>query len=601
VRASDESPLEVALEQRLAAGPVLLVLDNFEQVLDAARDVARLLKRIPHLKVLVTSRAVLRVRGECEFTLEPFPIPEGGPSDLGDEPAVRLFVERAHAVRPDLELGGAQLAIVTEICARLDGLPLAIELAAARVRLLSLDGLLQRLADRFALLSGGPRDLPDRQRTLRDTIDWSFQMLDEEEQSVFTSLGVFVGGRTLEAAEAVCNSDGTYDVLSAIASLVENSLLRRVETPDGESRFTMLESIHEFAREQLAASGRAAEVHRRHADYFRAFAEKAAARFRGPDGSAWIRRMVDEHGNIRAALSWARANEPRLLLPLIAAVAPFWMVHGDLGEALDWTQAGLASGEGDAHRRAEVMLHQAEIHWGLGRRDQAAEAYEECRKLYEELADEAGLDLALRGEARIALDIGDYERARDVYETSLRLRRKMGWTQGAAETLNNLGLVASLRGDHAGAVRLLEESVSLFSELEDRQGVARGALNLAVSLQALGEFDRAERLGKESLRTWWELEGKWDVADCLEALGEIAVDRHDLRKGMILLEAADRLRDDIAAPRAPYDEEAFVAARERARSGLGDESEDVALTARAMPLERVIDLALSSSDGSARP
>ena len=593
IRGGDGKPPDEALVEMLTSTPTLLVLDNLEQVLDAAPDIAQLLAKIQHLKVVVTSRAVLRLRGEREFVVRPLPVPDakaGG--DLVAYPAVRLFVDRARAVQPDLEPTPDQLAIVAEICRRLDGLPLAIELASARVRVLSLTSILERLVDRFALLGGGTRDLPDRQRTLRDTIDWSYQLLDEEEQAVFAQLAVFVGGRTLEAVEEVCNPDGDRDILGAITSFVEKSLLRREDGSGGEIRFTMLESIRAFALERLEAADEFPELRRRHANYFLRFAETASSQLRGPHGADWIRRMTEEDDNMRAALTWSQENDATLLLRFVALLAPFWIVNGNLGEGLAWTERALDGGQGDARLRAEVMRRQGEICWGMGQRDRASAVYEECQKLYEELGDEEGLDLTLRGIGRIALDVGDYAIARELYESSLKLQRKLGRTRNAAETLNNLGVVASLSGDHAAAMPLFEECASLFRELDDQQGIARADLNLSVTLRALGDLEQAEEYGKRSLKMWRDLGGKWDIADCLEALGSIAIDQNDARTGLVLLGAAEQLRIDIGAPRAPFDEELLMTAKNRAREQLGSAADGLLRSGRDIGLERAIDMAL---------
>lgn len=584
--------VEDAVIEAIGSSPTLLLLDNFEQVLTAAPEIARLLERASDLKVIVTSRSVLRVRGECEYMLAPLSFPDDEKKhDAAEYPAVRLFVDRVRAARPDFEPADDDLALAAAICRRLDGLPLAIELAAARVRVLSLTSLLARLTDRFAILGGGARDAPDRQQTLSATIDWSYQLLDEEEQKVFARLGVFVGGGTLKAAEETCDPDGVYDVLGVITSLVEKSLMRREDGVAGKARFTMLESIHDFALRQLERNGELDELRARHAAYFAGFAQMAAAQMRGPQGTRWVGRLAEEHGNMRSALRWANDADPSVLQRLVSALGHFWMAHGDLAEGLLWTERALKH-QVDPSFHVDLLLHRAELLWGLGRREEAATVYQECRRWSEENDDQRGIDLALRGAGRIALDVGDYERARKIYETSLAHRRKLGWTQGTAETLNNLGLVASLSGDDEAAVPLLEECSSLFREIDDQQGIARAALNLSISLHRLGKLDEAENQGKESLRVWHALDGKWDITDCLEALAMIAVDRDDPRKALTLMGAAEQLRRDIAAPRAPFDEEPLTRTIARARAQLDSEAEEILLAASTMPLDDAIEVAL---------
>jgi predicted ATPase len=589
LKATEDDDLEDVLIARLRTERVLLVLDNFEQVLGAATDLARLLQGAPNLQVVVTSRAALRLRGECEWTLSPLAVPdETSSGDLADYAAVTLFVDRARSVRPAFEPDEEELTAIAEVCRRLDGLPLAIELAAARIRILSPGDLLGRLRDRFAVLGHGSRDLPARQRTLHAAIDWSYQLLEEDEKTVFARLSVFVAGRTLRATEEVCDPEGALDVLGCITSLVEKSLLRRADGAAGKSRFTMLESVHDFALEELRARGELEIFRSRHAHYFLAFSEMAVPRLRGSQGQRWLRRLAEEQDNIRAALAWANENEPELLVKFVATLPHFWMVHGDLAEAMEWTGRALEEQHTEMSQRIDIVLHRGEIAWGLGQRERAMQLYEEARRLAGELGDEECLDLALRGAGRIAMDLGEHARARDIYERSLELRRKKDWTQGIAETLNNLGLVESLSGDDAAAVPLLEECRALFERLEDQQGVARAALNLAVSLQALGRLEEAEEQGKEGLRLWHALDGRWDVADCLEVLAAIAIDRGRSRDGLVLIGAAERLRSEIGAARAPFDEARVDAALRRARLALPEAAERALEAGRGMGLEEAV-------------
>jgi predicted ATPase len=285
-----------------------LMVDNFEQVLEAVPIVTELLSGAPNLKVLATSRIPLRLYGEHEYSVPPLalPDPERIPSveRLTHYEAVRLFVERAQAAKADFSVTNENALAVAEICYRLDGLPLAIELAAARIRVLSPQAMLTRLGNRLRLLKGGPRDLPIRQQTLRGTIDWSYDLLQKEEKTLFRRLAVFSGGRTLEAIEEICDPEGALvDVFEGVESLLRKSLLRQEEGPEGEPRFVMLETVHEYAREKLEESGEAEEIKRAHAEYFLALAEEAEPRLRGPEDVEWLERLEAEHDNIRAALA----------------------------------------------------------------------------------------------------------------------------------------------------------------------------------------------------------------------------------------------------------------------------------------------------------
>jgi predicted ATPase/class 3 adenylate cyclase len=311
VRDSGEQPLDESLKDYLSERRLLLVLDNFEQVLEAAPAVTELLAGAPGLKVLATSRAPLGLYGEKEYAVPPLSVPDvkhlPDLKTLSQYEAVRLFIERAKSAKADFEVADESAPAVAEICVRLDGLPLAIELAAARIKMLPAKAMLQRLSSRLKLLTGGARDLPERQRTLRGTIEWSHALLDEGEQLLFARLAVFAGGRTLEAIEAICDAEGDLpvDAFDGISSLVDKSLLRQEEGPNGEPRFVMLETVHEFAREKLGQSAEAEEIKRVHAEYFLNLAEEAYPELRGPDQLEWLERLEAEHDNMRAALSWA--------------------------------------------------------------------------------------------------------------------------------------------------------------------------------------------------------------------------------------------------------------------------------------------------------
>jgi predicted ATPase/class 3 adenylate cyclase len=323
VKETGELPLDERLKDYLSERRLLLMLDNFEQVLEAAPAVTELLVRAPGLKVLATSRTSLRLYGEHVFPVPPLSMPDlkrPPPLErLTQYEAVGLFVERARALQPNFEVTNESAPAVAEICVRLDGLPLAIELAAARITMLPPKAMLQRLTSRLKLLTGGARDLPERQRTLRGTIEWSHALLDEGEQLLFARLAVFSGGRTLEAMEAICDAEGDLpvEVFEGVSSLLDKSLLRQEEGPNGEPRFVMLETVHEFAREKLKQSAEAEEIRRTHAEYFLTLAEEANPQLRGPNQLQWLERLEAEHDNMRAALSWAlERNEVEVALKL---------------------------------------------------------------------------------------------------------------------------------------------------------------------------------------------------------------------------------------------------------------------------------------------
>jgi len=381
---------------------MLLVLDNFEQVLLAGTPLMALLASAPDVKALVTSRSLLHVRGERVYPVSPLtvPTPPLPPLEaLSQYEAVRLFIARAQDAQPDFVVTNETAPAVAEICARLDGLPLAIELAATRTRLLSPDALLARLSNRLKVVTGGSHDLPERQQTLRAAIDWSYSLLDPGEQALFARLAVFVGGRTLEAVEAVCDADGglPFDALDGVESLLDKSLLRREVGANGEPRLVMLETIHEYARERLFANGEATRCERTHALYYLALVEKAAPHLDGSEQEVWFARLEEEHDNIRAALRWARdTGENAVGLRIVAATGQFWEFRGYWAEGRRQAEVILAANPArdtsDDHVRARAEVLRAagflalrQTAWG------AAEAFmEEGLSLFRELHDEFG-------------------------------------------------------------------------------------------------------------------------------------------------------------------------------------------------------------------
>jgi predicted ATPase/transcriptional regulator with XRE-family HTH domain len=339
-----------SLKAYLREKQLLLLLDNFEQVVEAAVQVADLLAAAPGLKVLVTSRAALHLSGEHELMVPPLALPERQSNmdvaRLTQYEAVRLFIERARAVRADFAVTNENAPAVAEICHRLDGLPLAIELAAARVKLFPLQPLLARLSSRLTFLTGGARDLPARQQTIRALIDWSYELLDGAEKALFARLGVFVGGSTLEAAEVVCNVDDNLllKVADGVASLLDKSLLRQVEAGNSEQRFTMLETIREYALERLAANGEEETIRQQHAAYFLALAQAAEPMLSSARRPMWLEQLETEHDNFRAVLSWSRArsDDSRYELRLTAALWWFWYFRGHASEGHRWLEDALA-------------------------------------------------------------------------------------------------------------------------------------------------------------------------------------------------------------------------------------------------------------------
>ncbi|HEY0385727.1 MAG TPA: protein kinase, partial [Pyrinomonadaceae bacterium] len=521
------TPLD-KLKERLRDKHVLLLLDNFEQVLPAASLLSELLSACTGLKLLVTSRAVLHLRGEREFPVAPLSLPGAHPqlSTLKDSAAVRLFVERAQSAKPDFTLTEENAQAVAEICRQLDGLPLAIELAATRVKLLSARAMLARMSHRLALLTGGARDLPARQQTMRRTIAWSYELLKPAEQLLFRRLSTFVGGFTLEAADAVCNAEGELatDILDGIGALVDESLLLRQEREaDAEPRFTLLETIREYGAEQRLLSDEADALARRHAFYFLALAERAEPLLTGPEQVSWYARLDCEHDNLRAALRWARENnEPEAGLRLAGALWRFWEVRGHLSEGRGWLETLLVMGEAASPAvRAKALSRAAALERDQGDYTQALNLFNQAHVIYAELGDRWGVAQTLNGLGYIEHEQGDYAQATRYYEQSLALFRELDDRQATAYLLNNLGNVAKEQADYTRAAAIHEQALALFRSLGDKRGLAASLSNLAEVASYQGDYERATLLQHESLAFKREIGDKRGIMISLNNLGDL--------------------------------------------------------------------------------
>jgi predicted ATPase/class 3 adenylate cyclase len=538
-------PSEELLEGYLRDRQTLLVLDNFEQVLGAAPLIDDILSSAPNVKVLATSRIPLRLYGEHEFPVPPLSLPDArhlpSAEHLTEYGAVRLFVERARAVRPDFSITEENARAVAEICARLDGLPLAIELAAARTKLLSPQAMLPRLGNRLRLLTGGANNLPKRQRTLRSTIEWSHELLEEGEKTLFWRLAVFSGGATLEAIEAVCDAEGdlSVDVLESVSSLLDKSLLRQEEGQGEEPRFEMLETIREFALEKLEESGEAGAVKRAHAEYFLALAERAEPKLWGLEDAVWLERLEEEHDNMRAALSWALEHEEAgLALRLGGALRWFWNMAGYYGEGRSWLEATLAKDRGaSAEARAKVLEGLGLLANQQGDLNRAEAAAEEGLKLSAEtdLSETLVADLQdVLGDA--ARHRGNFERATELLERSLELHRKAHDTRGIAWSLGDLANVSIDRGNHEQAKRLHEEGLALARNLGGLELLGAHLISLGYEYLLEGKHERAKQLNEEAAELYRARGRKSLLQAALDNMGWSALVSGDHQKAKALHE-----------------------------------------------------------------
>jgi predicted ATPase len=514
---------------------MLLVLDNFEQVLSAGPQAVELLTSAPQLKILVTSRAVLHVTGEHQFPVPPLTVPDTEPLPplelLEEYSAVALFIQRARAVKPDFVINRNNAAAVVEICRRLEGLPLAIELAAARVKLFPPPALLSRLSNRLAALTGGARDLPQRQQTMRNAIAWSHELLDDEEKKLFRRLSIFVDGGTTEAAERVCNAIGDLqlDVGDGMASLVDKSFLRQEEHLGGEFRFRAFETIREFGLECLAESGEARATHRQHAIFFLQFAEHAERQLVGPDQEIWLDRLETEHSNLRAALEWCvETGEIEMALRLGAALWRFWSIRGYLVEGRQRLERLIALCTSRGSKSLIKVIYAAGVlAEAQGDYRTAQSMFAQNLSMQRAMGDKWGIANSLNNLGIIALRNNDYSAAQALYEESLGLWRELGNRGVAALSLTNLGNIAADLGDYVRANSLHEESLSIFRELNDLRGVATSLAHLADVARRSHDYDTARTLYEESLSKFVESGDKWDTANVMADLGDLARDTNN--------------------------------------------------------------------------
>jgi predicted ATPase len=535
-----QPPLE-SLKQYLRDKQMLFLLDNFEQVVTAATLVAELLTACPRLKILVTSRASLHVSGEQEFPVPPLSLPAlkhlASLEILSRSEAVALFVQRAQAVKPDFALCNENASAVAEICIRLDGLPLAVELAAARIKLLTPQTMLPRLESRLKLLTGGPRDLPARQQTLRGAIEWSYALLDEDEKKLLRRLSVFAGGCTLEAAEAVCNTatDLNVEILDGLASLVDKSLLRQLEQP----RFLMLETIRAFGLECLAANGEIEAFRRAHRDFFLKFSEEAEPQLTGPQQKTWLERLDQEHDNLRAAFDWSLNNgDLEAGLRFGAALWRFWLIRYYLDEGRERLANLIAKADSSVctEARAKVLNGAGTLAQNHVDCTAARSYFMESLALYRKLGNKRGIAATLNNLGWIAWRLGDNAAARALSEESLALHRELEDKRGIATSLNNLGFVAHHQGDYVAARSLHQESLTLRRELGDKRNVAFSLSNIGRAMQKQGDYAQASAVLEEASALFQELGDKQLFANTLNILADLSHDQSDEERAVKLIE-----------------------------------------------------------------
>jgi predicted ATPase/Tfp pilus assembly protein PilF len=631
------------LDAYLCAKKMLLLLDNFEQVLPAAPQVAELLEACPMVKVLVTSRASLHLRPEKELPIPPLKVPPfmevPGLQPLSQYSAVELFIQRCQAVKPDFKVTNENAPAVAEICQRLDGLPLAIELAAARIKLLTPQALLARLNKRFDVLRGGTIDLPARQQTMYSAIDWSYSLLDDTDQKLFSRLAVFNGGWTVDAAVAVCDLEGAgrAEILDRLEQLVDNNLFQPGEEKCGENRLKMLESIREFAQEHLNLSGEAEAVQSRYVDYYLSFAQQAEAALQGPSQQAWHEQVDAELDNLQGVMAWAIENhENEIALRITMSIWRFWWTHGFWRDGFRWLKAGL-DGEDDLpiELRAKALTQVGWYLCSMGEFSEAIEVLQKCVALWKQTDNLKGLAMALRNMGASILRKGDVEGSRKYLERAMKISRQQGDQTGTYLSLEIMGHAASKLGSSEQAVEYYQKSLALAQETNDDDEAAKllsdlgdeyviqGKFNLAedffnrsaeickkqknrivgayvsgnrsIIALKMGNYPQAYGMLVETVNTLKELGDKESTILCLEPFAYIARELSNPTRATRLFGASETMRKQIGMTRALGMQDDFEAHTSALVRELGEERFDEAwVEGSMMTLEQAVAYAVEA-------
>jgi predicted ATPase/DNA-binding CsgD family transcriptional regulator len=592
--------LQEQLRAFLREQNLLLVLDNYEQLVRTSPLLEDMVATCPHLKVLVTSRTPLHVRGEQEYSVVPLATPNLGRLDFHELPtpyaSMALFLERARAVKPEFEMTPENTRAVASICVRLDGLPLAIELAAAWVKALAVQQIAARLSDASRLLKGLDRTALPRQQSVQATIEWSYDLLSEQERTFFRRLCVFAGGCTLEAAEAVCAGDGIDKgaVLLLLSHLIDQSLVQMQEERSGDARYRLLEVIRQFGWEKLEARGEAIILGRRHRDWYLGLAEQAEQELTGKQQGAWLDRLEAEQENVRAALGWSlEQKEGEEAARIAVTLWPFWILRGYLSEGHQWLDRTLAALPDPTAPRAKVLWATGIITGRLGDAIRATSLLEESLEVWRRVGDKKRIATVLSALGVAAQRAGDYAQATARFEEGLPLLREVGEKQWTAIVLSSLGLIALYQGNHQRARTLCEESLALFRDSGDTRGIASVLTNLGMMRLEQGDDAQAARLLEESLSLRHEMGDKGGSAHTLAMLGRMALSQYQYQQ------AAIHYKDSLALCRDLGEKEGIALALEGLAgiaAALGQARSAARLLGTAETLRDTTDVALSPLD-----
>ena len=601
---STKAPGEEAMKNALAKKSLLIVLDNFEQIVDAAPQLLPLLGAAPQLKILATSREILRLRGEQEFHLAPLPVPDEHKNksfeQLQDFPSIHLFIERAQAVKPEFKMDEKNASLVAEICFRLDGLPLAIELAAARIRTLSLSSMLEHFDRRFEWLTQGARDLPAWRQTLQGAIEWSYNLLSEKEKALFARLSVFNGGWTLQAAEDICSDDELClraEILNLLMQLVDKSLV----TPEPEEeRYNFLETLREFAAHKLKESGELERLQKRHSQYYLKFSQTAKPHLlQGSAQLLWLHRMEREHNNLRAALAWVveESKDAELALEFGRAIHIFWLTRSYIHEARHWLGKILELDSPPTETRANLLRFASDYASSQGDYTNANLLEEEAMEISRALGDEAGIYYSLDGMAMLAGMQGDYAKAAELLEQVLAYRRRMGDMLLLTGTLNNLAIATRRLGDLERAKLLYADAIKINKEAGNTKSLAHALNGLGEVHVQLKEYETAVQLLRESLLIRHQLGELKGITYSLNAIAMIMENLGDSLLAAKLEAAAAKIRRELGVPIAPAtlaENENFV---KKLREKLGDKPFEKAWGAgQSLAREQAVALAMGNGE-----
>jgi len=566
VREQPGRTLVESVADSLREQSALLILDNCEHLVDAAaRLVDFLLGSCSHLKVLATSREPLGVEGEVLYSVPPLSVPVGIPSDpgvIGGHDSVRLFLERARMRLSDFSLTRENAAAVAEVCRKLEGIPLAIELAAARMGVLAANQVAEKLEDSLGLLSTGPRTASPRQRTMRAAIGWSHGLLSEGEKQLFARLSTFSGGFTLEAVEAVGPGGAVEEgeVLDILSALVDKSLVVAETTAEARVRYRMLESIRQYAQERLEEGGEAEAIRHKHAAFYLKLAERAEPQLKGPGQVEWLKRLEEDSDNLRTAMAWLlEKGDYEVAVRMAHALWIFWMIHGHQGEGRRWIEEALAKGKMlTTHAQAKALSVQFSTYYGLGNPERMERIAEEAAALFRQVGDKLGLAYVLACLATVKMQLGDADRAIALFEEALDLGREVGDMWGVSGGLGHLGSIYLGRGDYEQARHYFEEGLALSRQIGNKLAASTAFYGLALAAQGQGDHERAAGLYTEGLKSSVAAGDKANLAYCLDGLAQVASAQQQTERAALLFGAAEASLEAAGGTVYPFVQERSV-------------------------------------------